>query len=158
VRDLHDQTGCPVLFSGKPKIYERLGIRDMGDFSEVTDQLASRIVMVRDLTERTRDARNPEPLFTKEDIRNIIKKSGLDIHVTKDGIDMLQSQACALGMGGIGKAITSLYLAFKIAYSSGDETITAEHLEAAQCLTMGHEDAQRLAETVAQSSGIRRVV
>ena len=43
-----------MLFAGKPCIYERLGFRDLGDFPEVTDQLASRIVMKRDLTERTR--------------------------------------------------------------------------------------------------------
>ena len=52
VRDLHDATGCGVLFSGKPKVYERLGFRALGEFSEVTDQLASRVVMRRDLTER----------------------------------------------------------------------------------------------------------
>ena len=39
IRDLHDQTGCPVLFCGKPTIYERLGFHVLGDYSEVTDQL-----------------------------------------------------------------------------------------------------------------------
>ena len=71
IRDLHDQTGCPVLFCGKPTIYERLGFRVLGDYSEVTDQLASRIVMKRDLTEWTR-GHNPEPLFSLADIRKLI--------------------------------------------------------------------------------------
>ena len=63
IRDLHDRTGCPVLLVGKPKIYEPLGLRQVGEFTEITDQLAGRIVIRRDLTERTRGD-NPEPLFT----------------------------------------------------------------------------------------------
>ena len=39
VRDLHDETGCPILLSGKPAIYERLGFCDMGDYSFGTDEL-----------------------------------------------------------------------------------------------------------------------
>ena len=40
IRQLHDATGCPVLFAGKPKIYEHLGFRKLGEFSESLDQLA----------------------------------------------------------------------------------------------------------------------
>ncbi len=31
IRPIHDATGCPVLFAGKPKIYERLGFRALGE-------------------------------------------------------------------------------------------------------------------------------
>lgn len=157
IRDLHDETGCPVLLAGKPKLYERLGFRDLGDFSEVTDQLASRIVMKRDLTERTR-GENPEPLYTRDDIRKLVKQSSLKLHVSPEAEKWLQGRASTLGMGGIGKALVSLYLAAKVAYTKGDDTITVEHLEDVHDLVMGHEDAERVAEAVAESSGMRRVI
>ncbi|HUX00686.1 MAG TPA: AAA family ATPase [Phycisphaerae bacterium] len=157
IRGIHDQTGCPVLFAGKPKIYERLGFRALGEFSEVTDQLASRIVMKRDLTERTRGD-NPEPLYRLDDIRKLIRRSGLKLDVSPDAEKWLQARASTLGMGGIGKALFSLYLAAKVAYAKGDPRITVDHLEDVDDLAMGHEDAERIMEAVAGSSGMRRVV
>lgn len=156
-RDLHDQTGCPVLLAGKPTIYPKLGFRDTGDFSEVTDQLASRIVIRRDLTERTR-GENPEPLFSVEDIRALIRDSELELRIEEEAVRWLQGRACTLGMGGIGKALVCLYLAHKVAFHKGDAKITARHLEDVEDLSMGTEDAARIAETVAESSGMRRVV
>lgn len=158
IRGLHDATGVGILFCGKPKIYERLGFRALGEFSEVTDQLASRIVMRRDLTERTRDAENPQPLFSIKDIRALIKQSSLKLDVSSDAEKWLQDRASTLGMGGIGKALFSLYLAAKVAYAKGDATITVEHLEDVDDLAMGHEDAERIAEVVAEASGMKRVV
>ena len=54
--------------------------------------------------------------------------------------------------------MVSLYLAAKVAYAKGDRTITVEHLEDVDDLAMGHEDAERVAEAVVESSGMRRVV
>jgi DNA transposition AAA+ family ATPase len=155
LRDLHDETGCPVLFSGKPKLYERLGFRDLGDFSEVTDQLASRIVMKRDLTERTR-GQSPEPLYTLDDVRKLIHQSGLKLHVSAEAVTWLQARASTLGLGGVGKALVSLYLAAKVAYAKGEATVTVEHLEDVDDLVMGHEDAERVAEAVADAGGTMR--
>lgn len=73
--DRHDETGCLVLLAGKPPIYEKLGFRRVGDYSEVTDQLAARIVIRRDLTLRTRTGKNPQPLFSLEDIRKLIAQA-----------------------------------------------------------------------------------
>jgi len=157
IRDLHDETGCPILLAGKPAIYEKLGFRHAGDFSEVTDQLAARIVVRRDLTERCR-GKNPQPLFSADDVRKLIKQSDLKLHVSPDAIKWLQGRACTLGMGGIGKALVCLYLAYKLAFVKGDEKITAEHLEDVDDLTVGQEDAERVAEIVAEASGMRRVV
>ncbi len=145
IRDLHDLTGCPVLLCGKPTVYAKLGFRSVGDFSEVTDQLAARIVVRRDLTERTRGD-NPEPLFTLKDIRNLVRGSQLKLHVTPDAEKWLQSRASTLGMGGIGKALVCFYLASKLAFVKGDATITAEHLEDVDHLSMGHEDAEEVAK------------
>ena len=156
IRDLHDQTGCPVLLCGKPLIYERLGCRQVGDFSEVTDQLAARIVIRRDLTERTR-GKNPQPLFTKDDIRKIIDASSLQLKVSPDAIKWLQIRACTLGSGGLGRAMVCLYLAVRVAFARGAETLTSEHLDGVEHLTMGHDDADRLADAVTESTKIRRL-
>jgi len=157
LRDLHDETGCPLLLCGKPAIYEKLGFRAMGDFSEVTDQLAARVVIRRDLTLRTR-GENPEPLFSADDIQRLISKSELKVHVDSEAIKWLQDHASTLGLGGLGKALVCLYLAYKLAFVQGDNSITVRHLEDVEDLSMGHEDAEVVAEAVAHSMGIRRVV
>jgi len=157
IRDLHDQTGCPVLLCGKPQVYEKLGFRHVGDFSEVTDQLAARIIMRRDLTERTRGTK-PQPLYSLDDIRKLIQKADLQLHVTRDAEKWLQSRAGTLGTGGIGIALACLFLAFKVAYTQGAREITAQMLEDVTDVTIGHEDAQRISEVVAESAGMRRVV
>ena len=168
IRQLHDATGCPVLFSGKPAVYEHLGLRDLGAFSEKLDQMAGRIVMKRDLTARTRcrcgsgpDKKctcKPEPLYSLADIRKHIKQADLKLHVDRNAEMWLQRWASALGTGGIGNALICLYLAYKLAFVQGHEAITAAHLEQVAELTMGHEDAERIAEVVADASGMRRVV
>jgi DNA transposition AAA+ family ATPase len=158
IRDVHDLTGCPVLLAGKPAIYERMGFRALGDFNEVTDQLAGRVVMVRDLTERTRTGSNPPPLFSLEDIRALIHQTSLKLVVTPDGEKWLQDRASTLGMGGLQRALSTLYLAAKVAFAKGEPAITARHLASVEHLTMGHEDAALAAARVAQASGIRRVV
>jgi len=157
IRDLFDLTGCPVLLRGKPAIYEKLGFRHLGDFSEVTDQLAARIVIRRDLTERTR-GRNPRPLFSLDDIRKLIHAGDLKLHVPPDALKWLQMRASSLGTGSLGNALVCLYLAYKLAFAQNLEAITTEILESVADLTVGHEDAQRVAEMVAESAGIRRVV
>jgi DNA transposition AAA+ family ATPase len=155
IRDLHDVTGCAVILAGKPTIYERLGFREAGDFKEVVDQLAGRIVIRRDLTERTRRAHNPEPLFSKEDIRKLIQIASLELKVTPDAVDWLQGRASVLGLGGFGKAVIYLYLAYKLAIGSGDSEITSRHLDAVEQTTIGHEDIERVEAVVGEASGRR---
>lgn len=157
VRQLHDGTGCAILFAGKPAIYEHLGFRHVGGFSERLDQMGARIIIHRDLTERTRGDK-PQPLFTLDDIRRLIRQSDLKLHVAPDAERWLQGRASTLGMGGIGKAKIYLYLAYKVAFVKGDDAITAEHLEDVTDLAAGHEDAERIAEVVAEASGMKRVV
>ena len=69
-----------------------------------------------------------------------------------------EQRAGTLGAGGIGIALACLYLAFRVAYVRGVNTISAQMLEDVADLTIGHEDAQRVAEVVAEPSGMRRVV
>jgi len=157
IRDLHDQTDCPVLLCGKPKIFAKLGLRQIGDFSEVTDQLSSRIIIHRDLTLRTR-GKKPQPLFSLDDIRKLIHRGDVKLHVAPDAVKWLQMRASTLGTGGLGRALACFYLACKVAFVQDADTITAQNLEDVADMTMGDEDAQRVAQVVAESSGIRRVV
>ena len=93
-----------------------------------------------------------------KDIRALITQSGLQLKVSADAEKWLQDRASTLGMGGIGKALVSLYLAAKVAYAKGDQVITSRHLDAVDSLVMGHEDAAAMSQAVAESSGMRRVV
>jgi len=74
-------------------------------------------------------------------------------------------RASTLGTGGLGRAPACFYpfaaqgmLACKVAFVQDADTITAQNLEDVADMTMGDEDAQRVAGVVAESSGIRRVV
>ncbi len=153
IRDVHDVTGCPVLLSGKPAVYDKLGFRHVGDLSEVTDQLAGRILIRRDLTERTR-GRRPRPLYTLDDIRKLIHAADLKLQVDPSAVKWLQSRASTLGTGGIGIAMACLYLAYKLAFAQGEESITAEHLEEVGALTVGGEHAARVTAAVSESSSM----
>ncbi len=159
IRDVHDQTGCPILLAGKPAIYRRLGFREMGDYSEVVDQLSSRIVIRRDLTERTRREHSPEPLFSADDVRKLIRISELGLSVDPDAQRWLQDRACVIGLGGLGKAVILLYLAYKMALGMGSQSVTVEHLERVEEATIGHEDLDRVDDVVNEpaSRQIRRL-
>ena len=157
LRDLHDVTGCPILLAGKPTIYEKLGFRELGDFREVIDQLAGRIVIRRDLTERTRRKHAPEPLFTKQDIHKLIQIANLDLKVSPEAEAWLQDRACILGLGGFGKAVIYLYLAYKYAAAKGDQVITARHLNAVEQTTIGGEDLARVHAVVEESGDHHRI-
>ena len=136
-------------------IYQKLGFRDLGSFREITDQLASRIVIKRDLTERTRRERGPEPLYSREDIRALIKVADLELHVSRDAVDWLQDRACVIGMGGFGMAVINLYLAYKFAVASDAAEITARHLEAIQVATLGEEDIAYIDSIINEPSAKR---
>lgn len=90
--------------------------------------------------------------------QRFLKQADLKLPVERDAEKWLQSRASSLGTGRIGNALICLYLAYKLVFVQGHGTITAAHLEEVADLTMGHEDAKRIAEVVAESSGIKRVV
>ena len=109
------------------------------------------------LTLRTR-GKKPQPLFSLDDIRKLIHRADVKLHVAPDAVKWLQMRASTLGTGGLGRALACFYLASKVAFVQSADTITAQNLEDVTDMTMGDEDAQRVAEVVAESSGMRRVV
>ena len=110
-----------------------------------------------DLTQRTRGD-PPQSLFTKDDIRKLIDQADLKLTVTPEAIRWLQSRASTLGMGGVGKALVCICLAYKMAFVQGMDYIGVEHRDAVQNLSMGHEDAKHMADVVSESATMRRVV
>ena len=82
----------------------------------------------------------------------------MKLHVEPEAVKWLQPRGSALGMGGFGTVVIGLYLACKVAFTEGAETITVNHLEDVESLLVGHEDAQRVTEVMAESTGMRRVV
>jgi len=157
IRDLHDQTGCPVLLCGKPDIYSRLGFREIGGYRKVVDQLSNRIIIRRDLTERTRtDPKNPQPLFTIEDVRKLIAVAKLGIRVSSEAVQWLQKRMSCVGLGGVGMAKILLYLGLRYAASVKADAITVEVLEEVEKMTLGDEDAKR-AEGVADDPATKKI-
>jgi DNA transposition AAA+ family ATPase len=164
IRDVHDETGCPVLLVGKPAIYQRLGLREMGSYREVTDQFRARVVIQRDLTLRTRrsgggdgdDTRKAEPLFSREDIRKLIKTASIKLRVTPDAIDWLQARACCLGGGGVGMTLIYVYLAYKVASAQGLDEINGELLAMVEDVTLG-EEGMELVDQVVSDPGSARI-
>ncbi len=153
IRDLHDETGCPVLLAGKPAIYEKFGFRQTGGYREIVDQLSSRVVIRRDLTERTRKNKGgkgpDQPLFTKDDIRKLIQVASLGVQVSEGAVTWLQRRACVLSLGGFGMTKILLFLAYKYAVGSGATTITVEILESVEELCVGGESVERIEDVVA---------
>jgi DNA transposition AAA+ family ATPase len=156
IRDVHDETGCPVLLAGKPTIYQKLGFREMGSFREVTDQLAGRIVIRCDLTEHTRTKNGkPRPLYTIDDIRKIIAMGNFKLHVTRDAEDWLQDRASSLGMGGIGRAKSLLFLAAKVAARKGMHELTAQHLAEMEENLIGSEESSDMSKHLSTQEGLQ---
>ena len=83
---------------------------------------------------------------------------GASVARSPEAIRWLQSRASTLGMGGVGKALVCIYLAYKMAFVQGMDHIGVEHLDAVQDLSMGKEDANHMANVVPESATMRRVV
>jgi len=61
-------------------------------------------------------------------------------------------RASTLGTGGLGRALACFYLACKVAFVQNADTITAQNLEDVTDMTMGDEDAERVARVVGSCS------
>ena len=95
-------------------------------------------------------------LVSLDDIRKLIHRADVKLHVAPDAVKWLQMRACTLGAGGLGRALACFYLACKLAFVQNADAITAQHLEDVADLTMGDEDAQRVAEVVGSGSRLGR--
>jgi DNA transposition AAA+ family ATPase len=162
LRDLHDETGCPMLFAGKDKIYEKLGFRKVGERREVLDQLAGRVAIRRDLTERTRSrgkgpgAKKGQTLFSLDDIRKIIKTADLKAKITPEAVRWLRDRASMLGTGGLSQVRVHLLFAEQIVTTNAQlDAITRDVLEAVERdITYGYQGNEDAEDALSTESAL----
>jgi DNA transposition AAA+ family ATPase len=135
LRDLHDATGCPMLWVGTSDVvtYIQTG---QAKGKEPLDQLSSRIAPWCDLAEGTAARGGGKPLFSLDDIRKVFASDGL--RIAPDGIEYLRKLSNVHGGGGLRACVKLVELAASIA--RGD-AITAAMLDEAHTLRSGSEVA-----------------
>ncbi|HUU96163.1 MAG TPA: AAA family ATPase [Phycisphaerae bacterium] len=96
LRDVHDQTGCPVLLICTKDLWERILSDD-----EDHGQMRRRVGMAMDLAEGYRDTDSPRrKLFTAEQIRKLYETP--HVRLTTDAIEYLADVANCFGQGSLG--------------------------------------------------------
>lgn len=112
LRDLHDQTGIPMLWLGMSNIanYIQHGV---AKGYEPLDQLHSRIGLWLDMTEVAARTDGGPGLATVEDIQKIFAQSG--IRLTPDGIRYLQMLASEFNSGAFRAVVKLVQLTEKFA-------------------------------------------
>lgn len=93
IRDLHKQTGCPVLLVGTRDLLDTIS-----DFSEFAGQFKRLFAYVFNITEEL--AETGDPLYRAEEVAKFAKSMG--IRLTGGGLDYATELASLLGWGGLG--------------------------------------------------------
>lgn len=100
LRDLHDDTGCPMLLLGTHDLDASID-----DTKSQYGQMARRICARRDITAQTvgdEDTKETRPLYTVDEVAAFIQTLELgSIRLTTDAMDYLTMLACAAGFGGL---------------------------------------------------------
>jgi len=96
LRDLHDETGCPILLIAVRDLHDRI----LADAKPDSGQLYSRFGVVMNVTEgRESFYAGGKPLFTIDDIRALYEH--VPIRLAKDAAEYLKDVANALGWGSL---------------------------------------------------------
>jgi DNA transposition AAA+ family ATPase len=139
LRDLHDETGCPMLWAGMSNIADY--IQTGKTRFEPLDQLNSRIKYWLNLREVAEGTDGGPGLYTVEDIRKWI--NAMKIRVADDAIRYLQMLANTVGMGGLRTCDGLMRIARKFQARDGaDKPITADMLRSIR----GDQFGERAAE------------
>jgi DNA transposition AAA+ family ATPase len=148
LRDLHDATGCPMLWLGMTNIARYIETGKSSGY-EPLDQLHSRIDYWLDLTSAAKEAEEKGGgggggafaggLFSIEDIQKIVNHGKL--RITPDGTRYLHMLANYLGGGALRTVCKLLQLAAKL---SPDDPIDAEKLRGLQYARLGKTAAAAL--------------
>lgn len=94
-RDIHDETGCPVLFIGTIDVHSRVN-----DTDAFYGQYSSRVIATLDIDGVLSSGRRPtKPLFSTREIREVFESDKL--RLTDDGAQYLAELACVPGLGGL---------------------------------------------------------
>ncbi len=115
--DLHDLTGAPQLWVGTTDLVGYLE-RGEGRGKQSLAQIRSRIVVCRDLHERSSDGGQGEPLFTIDDVRKVFARN--KIRLAGDAARYLMKLANLPGSGGLRACINIVRMATKVFESRAD--------------------------------------
>ena len=151
LRDLHDATGCPMVWAGNGRLakYIREGKTDGND---PIDQVYGRISWWLDLTEKARGggAGDGGRLYTVEDIQRVFAAS--KIRLLPDAARYLADLANDPSMGCLRMAKNLVAMAM---VAAKDQPITAAILRAIQRERLGESAAEqaelRIADTAARA-------
>lgn len=151
VRQLHDQTGCPVILTGRPPLMTRVKA-SMGD-ARIGGSLVGRISIIRDLLARTRSLRpgdgGARPLFSQAEIVEILAKK--KIRLSRDGRKWLAGVANIIALGdheGCGLRYAIQCATLCAASNPGERELTAALLQETNALQLGEEYAQAIESEV----------
>jgi DNA transposition AAA+ family ATPase len=139
LRDLHDQTGIPMLWLGMSNIADYIQRGESAGYERL-DQLFSRITLWLNLTEIANRADGGPGLYSVEDIQKIL--AGSKLRITPDGARYLQMLANEYGAGALRTVSKLLQLAPK--FIRDDRDIDAEFLRSLQVQRLGLRAAERL--------------
>ncbi len=147
LRDLHDQTGCPMLWAGNTliKTYIRRGATDGNDPLE---QIESRIGYWVDLTEVANKDDGGDGLYTVADLQKVF--AAAKIRLTGDGTHFLQGMANTPGCGGLRACRALVMKTLKVAK---DQPIDARMLRSVLRQSMGRTSAEQLERRIADCVG-----
>lgn len=121
LRDLHDATGCPMIWAGMSNIAKYI-LQGKSVF-EPLDQISSRIKFWLDLTNIAAQTDGGPGLYTVDDVRRWLKAQ--EVRVSDDGVRYLHQIANTIGMGGLRTCDGMVRVARVVA---GDRVINAEML------------------------------
>lgn len=130
VRDIYDETGCPIILVGTARITEMID-----DQSFFAGQFASRIALRYDITEALRISGpdGPGPLHSVEEIRSLYHSS--KVRLTSDGVSQLAKLANLPGLGGLRLCTRLVQVA---SAAAGGKPITAALIRQVLRTMQGH--------------------
>jgi len=124
LRDVHDETGCPIILAGTIRLADAVS-----DTETFFGQFASRIALRLDLTEQIAAEAGgggdggPKPLHSVDEIRRLYADK---VRFTDDGLMLLQRIANLPGLGGLRLCSKVAQVAASAARSNGAEAIDAK--------------------------------
>jgi hypothetical protein len=85
LRQLHDVSGCPLVFAGRPLVWTK--IQDTTRDARIGGSLLRRMVIVRDLTARTRlpNGKGGQPLHSVAEVVEILARQKVRIARSAEG-------------------------------------------------------------------------
>lgn len=139
IRDIHKQTGCPIVLVGTQDLLETID-----DFDQFHGQMKSLVSMTYNITAEC--MATGEPLYSVDDIKKYA--TAMKIKIDLSGADFVASLASTLGWGGLRSAA---YLLLNANMLAKDKTVTVKHLNSALREMEGYDGFQRTKQKQTQS-------